>query len=52
MRGDRGVRGDVGSEAEVRERESYAVLLSLKMEEEARSQGLEKEMAIHSSIVS
>ena len=28
------------------------VLLSLKMEEDVRSQGMEKEMAIHSSIVS
>ena len=42
MRAVREVReGDVRTEAEVRERESYAMLLSLKMEEEAMSQGIQ-----------
>ena len=41
MRGDREVReGGVRIEAEVRERESCAMLLSLKMKEEAMSQGV------------
>ena len=42
MRGDREVReGGVRIEAEVRERESCAMLLSLKMKEEAMSQGIQ-----------